>query len=104
MALAIAAGALVLVLSANAASLGRSVRARADIRFERAIESRLAEWRAGPERLPEGPMPGFAGHRWMIREAPQGIAGLQRLRRVTITVYGPDGKPVAERTEFVHGR
>lgn len=94
-ALAVAGGALVLVLSANGASLRKSVRARLDERLERAAESKFAEWRIGAERAAEGPLPGFDRHRWEVRTALEDLAGLKKLSRVTFTVTGPEGKVLA---------
>lgn len=91
-ALAIAAGALVLILSANGASLRKSVDARLDERLQRAAESKFSEWLIGAERAAEGPLPGFDGHRWEIRTAREELASLKRLSRVTFTVAGPAGR------------
>jgi prepilin-type N-terminal cleavage/methylation domain-containing protein len=91
-ALAVAGGALVLVLSANGASLRKSVRARLDERLQRAAESKFAEWQVGAERAAEGPLAGFDRHRWEIRTAREDLGGLKKLSRVTFTVTGPEGK------------
>ena len=91
-ALAVAGGALVLVLSANGASLRKSVNARLEERLQRAAESKFAEWQIGAERAAEGPLPGFDKHRWEIRTAREDIAPLKKLSRVTFTVTGPTGK------------
>ena len=91
-ALAVAGRALVLVLSANSASLRKSVQARLDERLERAAESRFSEWQLGAERASEGPLAGFDTHRWEVRVARLDLASLRRLSRVTFTVTGPAGK------------
>jgi prepilin-type N-terminal cleavage/methylation domain-containing protein len=91
-ALAVAAGALVLILSANGASLRKSVHARLDERLQRAAESKFSEWLIGAERAGEGPLPGFDGHRWEVRMAREELAPLRRLSRVTFTVTGPAGR------------
>src|SRR4051812_26361668 len=91
-ALAVAGGALVLVLSANGASLRKSVHARLDERIRRAAESKFAEWQIGAERASEGPLPGFDRHRWEIRAGREDIAPLKKLSRITFTVSGPAGK------------
>lgn len=90
-ALAIASGALVLVLSANGASLRKSVNARLEERVQRAAESKFAEWQIGAERASEGPLPGFDQHRWEVRTAREDLAPLKKLSRVTFTVTGPTG-------------
>jgi prepilin-type N-terminal cleavage/methylation domain-containing protein len=91
-ALAIAGGALVLILSANGASLRKSVHARLDERLLRAAESKLAECGIGAERASEGPLPGFDRHHWELRTAREDIAPLKKLSRVTFTVTGPEGR------------
>ncbi|HEV3028070.1 MAG TPA: prepilin-type N-terminal cleavage/methylation domain-containing protein [Planctomycetota bacterium] len=91
-ALAVAGGALVLVLSANGASLRKSVNARLKERLERAAESKFAEWQIGAERASEGPLPGFDGHRWEVRTAREDIGSLKKLFRTTFTVTGSAGK------------
>ncbi|HEX7900572.1 MAG TPA: prepilin-type N-terminal cleavage/methylation domain-containing protein [Planctomycetota bacterium] len=101
-ALAIAAGSLVLVTAAVAGSLKRSAGAEVDARLERAAESRLAEWTSGLEAQREGALAGFDGHRWELRTSPEpGV--LSRLKRVTLAVYGPGGAKVLERSELLHG-
>ena len=103
-ALAVAGGALVLVLSGNAASLARSIRSQSEARLERAAESVLAAWRAAAEPMREGPMAGFDRHSWEIRTTPDdGTAGLKQLIRATFRIYGPGGEVVVERVELVHG-
>jgi prepilin-type N-terminal cleavage/methylation domain-containing protein len=91
-ALAVAGGALVLVLSANGANLRKSVRARLDGRLQRAAESKLAEWQIGAERASDGALAGFDRHRWEVRSAREDLAGLKKLIRLTFTVTGPEGK------------
>jgi prepilin-type N-terminal cleavage/methylation domain-containing protein len=101
-ALAIASGALVLILSAANASLRRSVRAGLDSRLDRAAESKLSEWLSGAERGTEGPLAGFADHRWEIRSAIESVPPLRQLRRVTFTVAGPGGARVLEWPSLLH--
>ncbi|HLY08747.1 MAG TPA: type II secretion system protein [Planctomycetota bacterium] len=91
-ALAVAGGALVLVLSANGASLRKSVQARVEERLIRAAESKFAEWQLGAERAAEGPLAGFDRHRWDVRVAREELGTLQKLSRVSFTVTGPGGK------------
>jgi prepilin-type N-terminal cleavage/methylation domain-containing protein len=91
-ALAIASGALILILSANGASLRKSVGARLSERLERAAESKFSEWKAGAERATEGSLPGFGGHRWEIRTAREDLAPLRKLLRIRFTVTGPSGR------------
>ena len=101
-ALAIASGALVLILSANAASLRRSAGAGVDERLGRATESKLSEWLSGAERHAEGPLSAFDGHRWEVRSVLEPAAPLRQLRRVTFTVVGPGGMKSLEWVRLVH--
>jgi prepilin-type N-terminal cleavage/methylation domain-containing protein len=98
-ALAIAGGALVLILSANGASLRRSVEARVSERLQRAAESKMSEWKAGVDPSSEGPLPGFADHRWEIRSSREDLAGLRKLIRIRFSVSGPSGR-ILEWTEL----
>lgn len=90
-ALAIASGALILILSANGASLRKSVRAQEDIRVLRAAESKLAELHLGIERAAEGPLPACEGLRWEARTAREEGLPLNGLSRLTLVVRAPDG-------------
>lgn len=91
-ALAIAGGALVLILSANGASLRKSVDARLKERLQRAAESKFGEWKCGAERSVEGPLAGFSGHHWDIRTSREDLPPLKRIVRVRFSVTGPGGK------------
>lgn len=97
-ALAVAGGALVLILSATTASLTRSAHARASLLLERASESKLSEWLSGTERDGGGGLPGFDGYRWEVRHAPALIGDLEDLRRITFKLEAPDGSLVLEWT------
>jgi len=91
-ALAIAGGSLILILSANGASLRKSVDARVSERLQRAAESKFAEWKAGADRASEGSLAGFADHRWEVRTAREDLAPLRRLTRIRFSVTGPSGR------------
>jgi prepilin-type N-terminal cleavage/methylation domain-containing protein len=93
-ALAIAGGALVLILSANGASIRKSVDARLTERLHRAAESKFSEWKCGAERAAEGPLAGFDGHRWEIRTAREDLSPLRKLIRIRFTVTGPGGRVI----------
>jgi prepilin-type N-terminal cleavage/methylation domain-containing protein len=99
-ALAIAAGTLVLVTAAISDSLRRSAKAEVDGRLERAAESKLAEWTSGLDAHREGALAGFDGHRWEIRTAAE-PGPVKRLQRVTLTIHGPGGEKLLERAELV---
>ena len=93
-ALAIAGGALILILSANGASLRKSVEARIFERLQRAAESKFSEWKAGAERGAEGGLPGFADHRWEVRTAREDLAPLRRLTRIHFSVSDSSGRRI----------
>jgi prepilin-type N-terminal cleavage/methylation domain-containing protein len=101
-ALGIAAGSLVLILSANGASLKKSVRARLDERLVRAAESKLAELRTGAERATEGSLSGFDLHRWEIQTSREEVSPLRRLERLAFRVVGPSGEKFLEWAELRH--
>jgi type II secretory pathway pseudopilin PulG len=101
-ALGIAAGALILILSANGASLKKSVRARLDERMVRAAESKLAELRSGAEGASEGSLSGFDLHRWEVRTVREELSPLRRLDRLAFRVIGPSGEKLLEWAELRH--
>src|SRR5688572_12315249 len=103
-ALAIASGSLILILSSNVASLKRSVQSRMQERLDRAAESQLAEWLAGIESAREGSLWGFDGHRWEIRSTPNGLSPLRMMKRVTLRVLAPDGSEILEWSTLRHER
>jgi prepilin-type N-terminal cleavage/methylation domain-containing protein len=98
-ALAIAGGSLILILSANAASLRKSVRARVAERLQRAAESKFAELKTGAERAGSGTLPGFPGHRWDLRTDREGLGSLRTLVRIRFRVSAP-GEPPLELQEL----
>ena len=91
-ALGIAGGALVLILSANGASLRKSVDARVFERLERAAESKFLEWKSGAERTSGGALPGFSGYSWEVRKEREDLPPLRKLVRVHFAVIGPGGR------------
>jgi type II secretion system protein I len=98
-ALAIASGALILILSANGASLRKSVSARVSERLERIAESKFSEWRLGAERASQGELPEFPGHTWEVRTAREDMAPLRKLRRIRFLVLDSKG-PLLEWSEL----
>lgn len=99
-ALAIAAGSLVLVLGANNANLRRSVEARGELRLSRAIESQFEACLLGAEVAVAGDIEGFVGWRWEIYRSPSLLAELKTLKRVTFAVWRPEGGKALEWTAF----
>jgi len=90
-ALGIAGSALLLVLSANNASLRRSVGAREDLRLLRASESKYEEVLSGIEKGASGDLEGAAGCRWEVFRAKTHVAGLKKLLRVEFVVSDAKG-------------
>jgi prepilin-type N-terminal cleavage/methylation domain-containing protein len=102
-ALAIASGALVLILSANHSSLRRSEEAMADLRLTRALDSQLEACLSGSEPALQGELEGFPGWRWEVFRTPGLVGELRSLRRVVLGVYRPGGQKAAEWTVFQQG-
>ncbi len=97
-ALAIAGGALVLVLSAVNGSRKRSVQAREELEVVRAAEARLEECLLGIEGATAGDLRGRPGWTWEVSQIPTRMAGLKKLRRLTFVVRWPDGSRAFEWT------
>jgi prepilin-type N-terminal cleavage/methylation domain-containing protein len=101
-ALAIAAGAFILIVSAATASVRRGELARLKSRLERRCESKLSEWMCRAEKKSGGALTDFDGHLWEVKDAPETSASIRGLRRVTFTVRGPGGARVLEWDVLVH--
>ena len=97
MALALAGGALILVLGANRASLRRCTEARAEARLESRIETKLEEISLGLELGVRGELPGMPGWRWESVRSGSRVAGLKHLKLTTLSVFRPDGGKGMER-------
>ena len=95
-ALAVASGALVLVLSATSAGFRRGTEARVEDRIRRAAQSKFAEWRIGSEKSTEGRLPGFESYRWEIVQSSERLSSVKALRRATLRVFAEGGAPVLE--------
>jgi len=95
-ALGIAAGALLLVLSANNASLKRSASSREDLRIVRAIESKYEECVLGVESGLSGEFEGLRGWRWELFRTTTHLAELKKLKRIQFVAYRPDGRKACE--------
>lgn len=89
-ALGIASGALVLLLSANQASLQRSLRARTMAQLQRLCESKLDELRCGAESRPAGTFGDLPGWTWCADAEKAQCEELRGLKRLTLKVYPPD--------------
>ena len=95
-ALGIAAGALLLVLSANNGSLRKSVGARENFRTIRAAESKYEECALGIERGVSGELDGLPGWRWELFRTVTYVAQLKRMRQIQFIVYRPGGPKAFE--------
>jgi prepilin-type N-terminal cleavage/methylation domain-containing protein len=102
-ALAIAGGALILILSANNASLRRSVEADERARVERAAESKLEEFALGREPGWQGNLTGMPGWRWSAVRESSFVVPLKRLKQVTFRVQRPDGSTELEWMRYQYG-
>jgi len=95
-ALGIAGGALILVLSANNASLRRSAGSREDLRTLRAAESKFEELVAGLDASLSGDLDGLPGWRWEVFRTTTYLAELKKLKRLQFIVYRPDASKAFE--------
>lgn len=89
-ALAIAGGALVLLLSANQASLRKSVHATQEAAVLRAAETAFDAYRSGAEDATEGGLMGMPGWTWKVRATKAEIGTVESLQHLTFAVYSPD--------------
>ncbi|MCK6472725.1 MAG: type II secretion system GspH family protein [Planctomycetes bacterium] len=89
-ALAIAGGALVLLLSANQASLRKSVHATQEAAVLRAAETAFDAYRCGDSDATEGGLKGMPGWTWKIRASRAEVGSVENLQRLTFDVYSPD--------------
>jgi general secretion pathway protein I len=89
-ALAITAGALVLLACAGNESFRRSQRARQTAALEQLAESKLDEVLVGLERERRGEFAGHPGWSWEIEHSSASVEGLRNLERVTFRVFSPD--------------
>lgn len=97
-ALAIAAGALILLLSANQASLQRSVRARQEALLQRLCESKFDECRCGAETRKSGAFDDLPGWTWRFEEEKKNLETLEGLQRLTLKIYPPETPFLAKTT------
>ncbi len=89
-ALAIAGGSLVLLLSAYQASMFPRINAHRLSQVMRAAETKFDECRCGATEAKEGDLPGNAGWRWRLRVSNEEKLELEGLKQVLFTVYSPE--------------
>ena len=95
-ALGIAGGALLLVLSANNGSLRKSVGSREELRLVRAAETQYEACLLGIETAVSGDLDTFEGWRWEVFRVPTYLGDLRKLRSVEFVVRRPDGSKAVE--------
>ena len=92
-AMGIASGALVLLLSSNRASLARSLRSNQAERLEVLCETKLDEYCCGIETSAAGILDGMPGFVWTISKEDTGIEKLEGLERLRLVVSESGGLP-----------
>lgn len=93
-ALGIAAGALVLLLSANRESLRRSVSARSHAMLDQLAQSKLDELRLGLDQNHSGSFAELPGYQWDFTEEHQELEGVNSLNRIELRVRNSEGRNV----------
>ncbi len=89
-ALGIAAGALILLVTANQESLRRSVRSSEDLRLNRLLEAKLDELRLGIERASQGSFEELPGVTWRMERERVREGELEGVERLTLEARGAD--------------
>jgi len=105
-ALAIAGGALVLLIAASQAALHRSLNARKLSRVSRAAESKLEECVEGAEHAFAGDCADLPGWIWRLRLEKEETQELDGLKVITLAVYSPEApfKPYRTYSRLVYQR
>jgi prepilin-type N-terminal cleavage/methylation domain-containing protein len=94
-ALGIASGALVLLISANQQAMRRSMRAHERVRLEEQLEMKAAEIRSGLETESNGAFAALPGWSWQAAREPAHVEGVSSLDEITIRVLAPgNDRPV----------
>ena len=88
-ALGIAAGALVLLISANHEAMRRSMRAHERMLLEDAIEAKAGEIRAGIETQSSGEFTALPGWSWNATREKARIEGFTTLDEITLKAMAP---------------
>jgi len=101
-ALGIAAGALVLLLSANRESLRRSVNSRSHARLDQLAQSKLDELRLELEQNRSGGFPELAGYQWDVAEENSGIENVKALKRIELRIRNSEGRTIQTLQAFVY--
>ena len=90
-ALGIAGGALILLVSASRASLTRSLRSQQSVQIEQLMENKLNEVRAGVEASNSGTFENAPEWSWRVERSPADVGELTKLENVTVILSRFDG-------------
>jgi prepilin-type N-terminal cleavage/methylation domain-containing protein len=90
-ALGIAGGSLILLLSASRAALQRSMRAQHGATVEQACESKLNEIVAGLETSPNGDFDDLPGLTWHVQRENADVEKLTGLELISLSIRSADG-------------
>ena len=102
-ALAIAAGALIILLSANNSSLASSTRSRNDAKVHLALESKLDELRAGVETSTGGELAACPSWEWRAeRESVAEADDIKHLKRITLVAMNSRSRERVLKTILVY--
>lgn len=91
-ALAIGAGALVMLASVGNESLRRDLRARQSALLDQACQNKLAECSCGAQAGREGELPGLPGWRWKAEFEAVSMDEIQGLERLTLRVRSTEAQ------------
>ena len=97
-ALAVCASSFILLLSANQASLSRSLRARQSAILEEAVESKIQEIRTGIESNSSGTLENLPGYSWQMTTMPSDTDGLQGVEEITLRFSAQQSSAASTRT------
>jgi type II secretion system protein I len=101
-ALGIAAGALIALLSANNSSLSRSSRSRHDAKLEQALESKLDELRSGTETDSGGELHSCPGWQWRVDRESADVEDIKNLKRITCTAFNSNAHERVVKTVLIY--
>jgi prepilin-type N-terminal cleavage/methylation domain-containing protein len=91
-ALAITAGALVMLASVGNESLRRSLRSRHSAILDQACQNKLAECACGAEGGREGEFASLPGWRWKVETESVPMDGTHGIERVTLRAHSTEGQ------------
>lgn len=101
-ALGIAGGALVLLLSANRESLRRSANSSNQALLDQLAQSKLDELKLELDPRRSGELPGLAGYSWDASNENASVENVKELHRVVLRVRDSDRKIVRTLETFIY--